>query len=142
MTLFPICPSPTRSQPSVQASGRNHPGTAAEHSRPALCAGPSRWVTSGVTGCKRCSLFAWLAHFLDFWPVSCRGLPGTVENRCSHKRLGSLRRGSSAPPRLLEDSGLHVGSNGTWCRRAVELCSVGDFPAILACLGLGARHNL
>lgn len=34
---------PSRSQPSVQASCGDHPGPAAEHSRPALRAGPGRW---------------------------------------------------------------------------------------------------
>lgn len=38
---FVSAPLP-RSQPSLQACGGDHPGTAAEHSRPALRAGPGR----------------------------------------------------------------------------------------------------
>lgn len=44
-------PAPSRSQPAVQASGGDHPGTAAEHPRPALRAGLGRWVWAMAGGC-------------------------------------------------------------------------------------------
>ena len=43
-------PAPSRSQPSIQARRGDHPGTATEHSRPALRAGPGRWEAGAGCG--------------------------------------------------------------------------------------------